>query len=88
MRRLTSHLAAVTLLALVASQLHVSGAQACIKFDRTAETVLINEAIAAQDTSDANKAALSSARTNSVHWPERPTAEAAEHGEIVWDELG
>src|SRR5882724_4911584 len=88
MRRPTNHLAAVALLALAASQLWAGSAQACIKFDRTAEITLINEAIAAQDTSDANKAALSSARTKLDALAAKTDSRSrAEYGEIVWDAL-
>jgi hypothetical protein len=63
MRRLTIRLAAVALLALAASQLHVGSAQACIKFDRAAEMVLIEQAIASPATSEANRTELKALRS-------------------------
>src|SRR4051812_44723265 len=62
MRRVAVRLFAIGLLGLAAAQFHTAAAQACIKFDRTAEKALIDEGIASAKTSEANKAVLRAIR--------------------------
>src|SRR5947207_1701489 len=66
MRQLTTRLIAIGLLALAAGHLQPSPAQACIQFDRAAETALIDEMIAADKTAPAQKAVLRALRKEMI----------------------
>lgn len=66
--RMTARLLAVCLLAAGLNQLSAVKAEACIKFDRPAEMVLIDEGIASPKTSDSSKAVLRALRKEIIYF--------------------
>ncbi len=77
MRQLNVRLIAIGLQALAAVQLQGGPAQACAKFDRTAEMTLIDDAIASDKTPDPRKAVLRALRKkmSSLHDKVNPTSD-------------
>ena len=69
-----ARLIAIGLLALAAVQLQSRTAQACIKFDRTAEMMLIDDAIASDKTPHPRKAVLRALRKDLTRPACRPVA--------------
>jgi hypothetical protein len=91
MHKPTKHLFGVGLLALAATQLLPTAAQACIKFDRAAEMAVINRAIAAPRTASRTKTALLELRQQLSVIQKKEIwkgDDVSRHGELVRKALG
>src|SRR5262245_19600999 len=76
MRRVILHLIAIGFLAAAASAQQPRAAQACIKFDRAAEMALIDQAIASDKTSEADRTTLKAYKTEILALRKRAETES------------
>jgi len=84
MRQLNLRLIAIGLLALAAVQLQPNPAQACIKFDRTAEMTLVDDAIASYKTPAARKAMLRALRKEMSFFRDKPNPTSDDTLQYHW----
>lgn len=84
MRQLTIRLIATGLLALAAVQLQPNLAQACVKFDRSAEMTLIDDAIASDKTPEPRKAVLRALRKEMSFLRDKPSPTSDDTIQYNW----